>query len=58
MQFKAAIEDNWIIARDYRGLSDSEENTLSLEVKEISGDCLGVIKAVVLRVSNIISSLF
>ena len=43
---------------DYGAVSDNEENTLSLVVKEISDGCIKVIETFVLIISNIISSLF
>lgn len=57
-QFEETIENNQIISSDYGSVSDSEENTLSLVVKEISDGCIKVIKTFVLIISNIISSLF
>ena len=57
-QFEEAIENNQIISSDYGAVSDNEENTLSLVVKEISDGCIKVIETFVLIISNIISSLF
>ena len=54
-QFEETIENNQIISSDYGAVSDNEENTLSLVVKEISDGCIKVIETFV---SNIISSLF
>ena len=57
-QFEETIENNQIISSDYGAVSDNEENTLSLVVKEISDGCIKVIETFVLIMSNIISSLF
>ncbi|HIX82105.1 MULTISPECIES: hypothetical protein [unclassified Thomasclavelia] len=57
-QFEETIENNQIISSDYGAVSDNEENTLSLVVKEISDGCIKVIETFVLIISNIISSLF
>lgn len=57
-QFEETIETNQIISSDYGAVSDNEENTLSLVVKEISDGCIKVIETFVLIISNIISSLF
>ncbi len=57
-QFEETIENNQIISSDYGTVSDNEENTLSLVVKEISDGCIKVIETFVLIISNIISSLF
>lgn len=57
-QFEESIENNQIISSDYGAVSDNEENTLSLVVKEISDGCIKVIETFVLIISNIISSLF
>lgn len=57
-QFEEMIENNQIISSDYGAVSDNEENTLSLVVKEISDGCIKVIETFVLIISNIISSLF
>ena len=57
-QFEETIENNQIISSDYGAVSDNEENTLSLVVKEISDGCIMVIETFVLIISNIISSLF
>ena len=57
-QFEETIENNQIISSDYGAVSDNEENTLSLVVKEISDGCIKVIETFALIISNIISSLF
>ena len=57
-QFEETIENNQIISSDYGAVSDNEENTLSLVVKEISDGCIKVIETFDLIISNIISSLF
>lgn len=57
-QFEETIENNQIISSDYGAVSNNEENTLSLVVKEISDGCIKVIETFVLIISNIISSLF
>lgn len=57
-QFEETIENNQIVSSDYGAVSDNEENTLSLVVKEISDGCIKVIETFVLIISNIISSLF
>lgn len=57
-QFEETIENNQIISSDYGAVSDNEENTLSLVVKEISDGCIKVIETFVLIISNVISSLF
>ena len=57
-QFEETIENNQIISSDYGAVSDNEENTLSLVVKEVSDGCIKVIETFVLIISNIISSLF
>ena len=57
-QFEETIENNQIISSDYGAVSDNEENTLSLVVKEISDGCIKVIETFILIISNIISSLF
>ena len=57
-QFEETIENNQIISSDYGVVSDNEQNTLSLVVKEISDGCIMVIETFVLIISNIISSLF
>ena len=57
-QFEETLENNQIISSDYGAVSDNEENTLSLVVKEISDGCIKVIETFVLIISNIISSLF
>ena len=57
-QFEETIENNQIISSDYGAVSDNEEHTLSLVVKEISDGCIKVIETFVLIISNIISSLF
>ena len=57
-QFEETVENNQIISSDYGTVSDNEENTLSLVVKEISDGCIKVIETFVLIISNIISSLF
>lgn len=57
-QFEETIENNQIISSDYGAVSDNEENTLSLVVKEISDGCIKIIETFVLIISNIISSLF
>ena len=57
-QFEETIENNQINSSDYGAVSDNEENTLSLVVKEISDGCIKVIETFVLIISNIISSLF
>lgn len=57
-QFEETVENNQIISSDYGAVSDNEENTLSLVVKEISDGCIKVIETFVLIISNIISSLF
>ena len=57
-QFEETIENNQIISSDYGAVSDNEESTLSVVVKEISDGCIKVIETFVLIISNIISSLF
>ena len=57
-QFEESSQNNQIISSDYGAVSDNEENTLSLVVKEISDGCIKVIETFVLIISNIISSLF